>query len=195
MSATANEPGGPGAGRQSVEQLVATLGLEPLPVEGGFFKEIWHSHRHWPGNDKPAGTAIVFLLTGADDGFSAMHRLPTDEIWHRYLGDPAELLLLHPDGTGERVRLGADLAAGEQVVVVVPAGTWMGAHVPGDRPGRHALLGCTLAPGFTPDDYEGGDRAELCARYPAEADLIERLTRPDGPRHMPAPPHTGVAQP
>jgi predicted cupin superfamily sugar epimerase len=33
-----------------------------------------------------------------------MHRLPTDELWHFYLRDPIELLLLCSDGSGELVR-------------------------------------------------------------------------------------------
>jgi len=43
--------------------------------------------------------------------------------------------------------------------------------------GRVALLGTTMAPGFDPADYEGGLRADLVARYPSAAPLIEALTR------------------
>jgi hypothetical protein len=46
-------------------------------------------------------------------------------------------------------------------------------------------MGATMAPGFTPADYVGGDRAELTRLFPREADLIERLTRPDEPLRMP----------
>ena len=35
-----------------------------------------------------------------------MHRLPTDEIWHFYLGDPIELLLLHADGRSDHIVMG-----------------------------------------------------------------------------------------
>ena len=58
--------------------------------------------------------------------------------------------------------------------VVVPRGVWQGSVLePG---GAFALLGCTVAPGFEYADYEGGNRAELMARYPAFAELITRLT-------------------
>jgi predicted cupin superfamily sugar epimerase len=33
-----------------------------------------------------------------------------------------------------------------------------------------------MAPGFDYADYVGGNRAEMMARYPAEARMIERLT-------------------
>jgi predicted cupin superfamily sugar epimerase len=170
----------------TVEQLVDMFSLEPLPVEGGLFREMWRSHRHWPGNDKPAGTAIVMLLDTDADSFSAMHRLPTDEVWHFYLGDPVEVLELHADGHSERVVLGHDLLAGQQVQHVVTAQTWMGARLlPGTSGPGWALFGTTLAPGFTAEDYEGGVAAELADAYPGEADLIARLTRPAAPTTMP----------
>jgi predicted cupin superfamily sugar epimerase len=170
----------------SVNQLVEIFELEPLPVEGGLFHQTWRSHRHWPGNDKPAGTAIVALLDGSPDGFSALHRLPTDEVYHFYLGDPIEVLELHPDGRAERVVLGHDVLGGQRVQHVVAAQTWMGARLlPAGGPAGWALFGTTMAPGFTPDDYEGGTATELAATYPAEADLIERLTRPAAPTAMP----------
>lgn len=162
------------------------LGLAPLPVEGGRYRETWRSHRHWPGNDRTAGTAIFALITDAPDGFSALHRLPTDEVYHYYLGDPLEMLLLHPDGRAERVVLGHDVLAGQHVQYTVPARTWMGSRVlPGEGDDRYALVGTTMAPGFAPEDYEGGDVDELAARYPGEADLIRRLVRPDEPVRMP----------
>ncbi|HET7874227.1 MAG TPA: cupin domain-containing protein, partial [Methylomirabilota bacterium] len=33
------------------------------------------------------------------EGFSAMHRLASDEIFHFYLGDPVEMLQLWSDGS------------------------------------------------------------------------------------------------
>ena len=35
-----------------------------------------------------------------------------------------------------------------------------------------------MAPGFTNDDYIGGERSELIRVYPGEADLITQLARP-----------------
>lgn len=163
--------------------LIELLRLEPLPVEGGWFRQTWVSAEEIPPGvlatpyprAKPAGTAIYYLLTGDPDSFSAMHRLPTDEVYHFYLGDPVEQLLLHPDGHSEIVVLGPDLAAGQRVQHVAPHSVWQGSRLaPG---GRLALLGTTMAPGFDPGDYEGGVRADLCARYPQAAALITALTR------------------
>ncbi|WP_432117384.1 cupin domain-containing protein [Streptomyces sp. bgisy032] len=157
------------------EDLIAHYGLEPIPHEGGLFRQTWAG----PGrpDGRPEGTAIVALLT-ADD-FSALHRLPTDEIWHFYLGDPLELLLLAPDGSARTVVLGPGVLRGEHVQFTVPAGTWMGGRV--SAGGSWTLFGCTMAPGFTFEGYEHGDAAALTARYPAEADRIAVLSRPVEP--------------
>jgi len=124
---------------------------------------------------KPLCSAIVALLVDDPDVFSDMHRLPTDELWHFYLGDPIELLLLSPDGTDELIVLGHDVLAGQRVQAVVPAGTWMGARL---RPGGdYGVYGNTMAPGFVLTDFEGANSDELIARWPRRAEMIRSLTR------------------
>ncbi|MET9830897.1 cupin domain-containing protein [Streptomyces sp. NPDC006385] len=154
------------------EELVAHYVLEPIPREGGLFRRTWTGPELPDG--RPQGTAIVALLT-ADD-HSALHRLPSDEVWHFYLGDPLEMLLLAHDGTSRTAVLGPDILHGQHVQLTVPAGTWMGARVVAG--GSWTFFGCTMAPGFTYEDYEHGDLAELTARYPAEAARIAALCRP-----------------
>jgi predicted cupin superfamily sugar epimerase len=162
--------------------LIELLQLEPLPIEGGYFRQTWRSadllaasalpERY--GRAKPAGTAIYYLLTADPGCFSAIHRLPTDEVYHFYLGDPVEQVLLHPDGRVEMIELGPALAAGQRVQHVAPAGVWQGSRLkPG---GRLALLGTTMAPGFDPRDYEHGRHDELVSRYPGAAEIILALT-------------------
>jgi predicted cupin superfamily sugar epimerase len=38
-------------------------------------------------------------------------------------------------------------------------------------------MGCTVAPGFDPDDYQQADREKLVKQYPSRKDLITRLTQ------------------
>lgn len=175
----------------SAQDVISLLQLQPLPVEGGLFRQTYRAAETIsdvvaPGRyapDKPAGTCIFALFTGDPDSFSAMHRLPTDEIWHFYLGDPIELLLLHEVGRSERIVMGQDILSGQRVQYVVPRGAWMGARLlPG---GAYALFGNTMAPGFTSADFEGGERDMLIAQYPHEAELITRLTRLHHDTHMP----------
>jgi predicted cupin superfamily sugar epimerase len=119
------------------------------------------------------GTAIYYLLEAGV--FSEMHVLDSDEIFHFYLGDPVEMLQLYPDGTSAVFTLGQDLAAGQLVQLVVPAGVWQGTRLIGD--GKVALLGCTVTPGFDFADYRNASYAELEEKWPAEAERIKVLTR------------------
>jgi predicted cupin superfamily sugar epimerase len=157
-----------------VRHLIERLGLEPHLEEGGYFRETYRS----AGSFEPGGaydgrrsvsTAIYYLLT--PDTCSALHRLPGDEIFHFYLGDPVHMLLLRPDGAVERPILGPDLET-MRVQQVVPGGTWQGSRLaPG---GAWALLGTTMAPGFEPGDYEAGT-LDLARAYPGAAEEIRAL--------------------
>jgi len=165
---------------RSADEIIAALGLAPLPGEGGWFRETWRSDAVLPaaqlpahGSDRSAGTAILFLVTPT--AFSALHLLAGPEIWFFHDGDPAELTLLHPDGAIEVVRLGHDLAAGERPQAVVPGGVWQGCAVVAD--GAWSLVGTAMAPGFDVADFTLADPDALLAGWPAAADRIRRLTR------------------
>jgi uncharacterized protein len=173
------------AGPLSAADLKKLLHLQPHPREGGWFRQTWRAEEIIPASALPAhyvagrdagraaGTAIFYLLEPGS--FSEMHRLASDEVFHFYLGDPAEMLQLFPDGAGRTVVLGSDLAAGQLVQTVVPEGVWQGSRLlPG---GSFALLGCTVSPGFEYVDYESGTRAELTARWAGFANQIAKLTR------------------
>jgi predicted cupin superfamily sugar epimerase len=167
----------------TADGVIELLNLEPLPVEGGFFKE---TYRATETLDKPIlpgrytgtrvlGTAIYYLLRGSE--FSALHQLCTDEVYHFYLGRSVELLLLSPDGGYQIRRLGYDLEAGERPQATVPCGVWQALRLIDAAPDDFALLGTTMAPGFDPADFELGDRGDLLLAYPECAQLIYELTR------------------
>jgi len=169
----------------TADEIRSLLGLTPLPVEGGLYAESWRSDETLAAAALPAryggpraiGTAIYYLLTPGI--FSAMHRVRSDEIFHFYMGDPVEALLLAEGAAGRVVTLGHDLAAGMRPQLVVPRGVWQGLAL---RPGgAWALLGTTVSPGFEPADFELGARAALGAAFPAHAERISRLTRAGGP--------------
>jgi predicted cupin superfamily sugar epimerase len=156
----------------TASEVIATLDLRPLPREGGYYRETYRSAEPHPARQRSLCTAIYYLLTA--DTFSALHRLPSDEIFHFHAGDPALMLQLWPDGTGRIVTIGPDVRSGQQPQVIVPAGVWQGTWLPFG--GTFALLGTTMAPGFDFADYEAGDRAILTPAYPTFAELIARLT-------------------
>ena len=165
----------------TAQQIIERLRLEPLTIEGGYFRETYRSALKIPAIELPAeyaadrnaATCIYYLLT--PETFSAIHRVRSDEIFHFYAGDPVEMLQLWPGGETRVVTLHNDLAAGREPQVVVPAGVWQGCRlVPG---GAWALMGCTVAPGFDYTDFELAPRADMLALAPGHAELIQALTK------------------
>lgn len=105
--------------RPTLSQLIELLNLEPLTGEGGLFRQTWRSKEQLPegfrpgAESKPVGTAIQYLITPRT--FSRLHRLPTDEVYHFYLGDPVEMFLVSPQGEASFRILGQDLLGGMAV--------------------------------------------------------------------------------
>jgi predicted cupin superfamily sugar epimerase/tRNA(Arg) A34 adenosine deaminase TadA len=127
------------------------LGLEPHP-EGGWFRQTWQAPTVVTlpdGRTRATATLIWFLLPAGAS--SAWHRVASDEAWLAHEGtvrlqlggdaDTAE------DGAVHEV--GADVEAGQQPEVVVPAGHWQ-RTLPGDR---DALVRCLVSPGFDFADF------------------------------------------
>lgn len=162
----------------SAGQVIEMLDLKPLPDEGGYFRETYKSTNVIASdclpkvysNDRACSTCIFYLVT--PESFSALHRLPTDEIWHFYLGDPLEQLQLYPDGNGRMIILGQDIANGENPQVVVPAGTWQGTRL--KHGGSFALVGTTLSPGFEPEDFELASEKDILLEFDSFKDEIKK---------------------
>ncbi|HSC33898.1 MAG TPA: cupin domain-containing protein [Thermodesulfobacteriota bacterium] len=165
----------------TAERIIKLYNMKPLPGEGGYYVETYRSAENIErtslperyDSDKSHSTAIFYLLT--PDTRSRIHRLKSDEVYHFYMGDPVELVLIHPSGTIKVIFLGHDIRAGQFVQAVVPAGIWQGAFLLDG--GRFALMGATVAPGFDFPDTELGVREELLEQYPQHKDIIIRLTR------------------
>ncbi|MCC7531015.1 MAG: cupin domain-containing protein, partial [Candidatus Melainabacteria bacterium] len=109
--------------------------------------------------------------------FSAFHRLPSDEIWHFYAGDPVNLYVIDEKGQLKLNRLAAEITHDAAPQVVVYAGFWQAASLADG--GRFALLGCTVAPAFDFEDYEHGRRGGLIKDFPQYREVIMKLTRGD----------------
>lgn len=167
----------------SPDDVIAALGLERLPSEGGWYRETYRSATRIPGAalppwyptggrapDRAHATQIYYLVRSGES--SALHRVLSDECFHWYMGDPVVQLAIPPEpgvGLPTVAHLGADLVAGQRPQSVVPAGWWQGLCLRSDigsalhgdtAPGRSsgssgfALLGCTVSPGFEWEDFE-----------------------------------------
>ena len=155
-------------------EVIERLGLVPLGFEGGYYRETFRQPGEvaaYEGTRAPSTAIYAYLLT--PDTCSLMHRLRGPEVYHFYLGDPVEQLMLD-EGGPRVVHLGPDLAAGQRVQHVVPGGVWQGSRlVPG---GRYALMGTTMTPGFDLEDFTLGRRDALAPLCPAHGALLAALT-------------------
>ncbi|MGZ3290746.1 MAG: cupin domain-containing protein, partial [Xanthobacteraceae bacterium] len=59
---------------------------------------------------RPMGSALYFMVTPTAP--VRLHRIRNDQLYHYYLGDPLEVLLLHGSGATERIVVGPDLRGG-----------------------------------------------------------------------------------
>jgi uncharacterized protein len=148
-------------------------------VEGGHFRETYRSADTHPTTDGtffPAGrsfsTNIYFLLE--QEQFSAFHTIKSDETWHFYAGDTLHIFEIEPDGRLVTHKLGNNPDNNEHLQIVISAGSWFASRVaPG---GEYTLAGCTVAPGFSFEDFELATAAALTNTFPMHEELIRQLT-------------------
>ncbi|MEM7729478.1 MAG: cupin domain-containing protein [Pseudomonadota bacterium] len=147
-----------------LETLIERLSLQPHP-EGGHYRETFRSERT-DASGRSMGTAILYLLGGGD--VSRFHRIDADELWFFHQGDPLTVYTLLPDG-----RMRSDVVSVDSPQLLVPKGVWFGAALDDAR--GHALVSCTVTPGFEFDGFELAEREALLEGWPDAADWIDRL--------------------
>jgi len=165
----------------TADQLRSLLKLEPHATCGFVRVTFISEKRIAPGGlpppfveGRPAGSALYFMVTSSAP--VRLHRIRNDQLYHYYLGDPIEVLMLHVDGTTERVVVGPDLRGGQRVQLLIPGDTFHTARVIGRR--RWFLGASTEWPGVEPSDVEIGDIDALAAKYPQVADDLRAFPVP-----------------
>lgn len=155
-------------------RLAASLRLEPHP-EGGRYRQLHRSETtvavEGRGVRRSAVTAILFLLARGEA--SRWQRVLSDEVWLFHEGDPLELLVVDAELSGVTRHLLGRASDGLAPLAVVPANAWQAA-----RPlGGHALVSCTVGPGFEFEDFAlladlSAEAALLRERFPDLAGLL-----------------------
>lgn len=159
----------------AADDIRQLLGLQRHPT-CGFVAETYRSPHTIPDGAmpppyegaRPWGSALYFLVT--PDAQIVLHRIRQDQLYHHYLGDPLDVLLLYPGGTGAVVTVGSDLASGMRPQLLIPGGTFHMSRLP--RGARWALLASTEWPGVEPPDVEHGDPEALKRSHPGMTDQI-----------------------
>jgi predicted cupin superfamily sugar epimerase len=146
---------------------IDALALRAHP-EGGHYREIHRSRervRTADGRERVAMTVIHFLLEAGQH--SRWHEVRSDEQWTFVEGAPLDLVVLEPDADAVR-RTVLGHGHGEVATTVVPAGAWQAARTSPASPG-HALVVCTVAPGFEFADFR------MLADVPGARARLERV--------------------
>ena len=163
------------------EDVKRLLNLEPNATCGYVRVTFMSKERIAPGGlpapfqaGRPKGSALYFMLTPEEP--VKLHRIRNDQLYHYYLGDPIEVLMMLTDGTTQHHVVGPDLRAGHTVQLFIPGNTFHTARVIGAR--KWFLGASTEWPGVEPEDVELGKADELVKKYPSVAEQIRTWPLP-----------------
>jgi predicted cupin superfamily sugar epimerase len=112
------------------------------------------------------------LLEGED--YSGFHKISSDEIWYFHKGAPLTVHVINAEGEHRALQLSDQ--PGGSLSLIVPAGLWFAAEIPGKT--GYALVSCAVAPGFEFSEFEMAKKEELIETYQGNEELFERLCRP-----------------
>lgn len=164
------------------KDIIAKLNLSPLPEEGGYYLETYRAdNAKLPAkyygidssSDRNVSTGIYYLVV--PDSFSALHKVKSDEMFHFYAGDPAEMIQIDENGNLRRFILGPDVMNGQTPQVLVRRGVWQALRL--KKGGKWSLMGTTVAPGFEFEDFELGTREQMLKQFPQHKSDIMGFTR------------------
>ncbi len=155
----------------TAEQIIDLLKLEPNDTCGFMVQTYRSPHDVTPESlpdsfksSRALGSVLYFMV--ARDTRTVMHRIRSDQMYHHYLGDPLEVILLYPDGNYEIVVVGNDLTAGMRPQLLIPGSTFHMSRVRRPMVFGYALLGTTAWPDVEVRDVELGEMGQLTAKYP-----------------------------
>jgi predicted cupin superfamily sugar epimerase len=164
----------------SATQIVELLGLSPHSTCGqvreSFVSGVILHQSVLPAGylgERHLGGVLYFLVTPAAP--VRLHRIRSDQMYHFYLVDPLEVILLYPDGRNEVKTVGPDLLGGMRPQLLVPGGTFHAGRVRAG--GAYTLLGTSVWLRAEQPDVEFGDAAALLAAYPAARPDLEAFAR------------------
>lgn len=123
----------------SLRDIVEMFGMERHHLAGWYAPHYADSEIWGP----PKLSSMYYLLAGNEP--LPLHKLDGIEVWHYYLGAPAEVLVTNGSRIHEVSRLGSDIATGERPQLAVPAHFQHACRSLGDW----TLLGCTMSPGYS----------------------------------------------
>lgn len=170
----------------NADSIISALGMQPLPIEGGYFSIVSRSTESV--SSRCLYGTIYYLETTTS--FSRLHQLLIDEVYYYHLGDPLEMLILSEGAEGEgrgkekgkgkgegKVSiLGPDILSNQRPQILAPKGCIHGSRpLPGSEHG-FTLLSTSMAPGYEDGDASFPARETLLKSHPQFESMICALT-------------------
>ena len=163
---------------KDINYWIEQLKLQTHP-EGGYYNEIYVSDIEIDSSvldadiegKRKLSTSIYYLLPYGET--SKFHSFKSDEIWYYHYGSAITVYYFDPQGKFISKVLGPEAHKGQQLQVVIPAYSIMGANT--TEPGSYSLIGCMVSPGFDFKDFKLFDKEELLQLYPDQHELIHRI--------------------
>lgn len=158
----------------SAKEIIEKLKMAKHP-EGGYYKETYRCEETMmtvKNTKRSVSTAIYFLLQKDDK--SMFHRIQSDELWFFHQGSAIEIVLIE-NRILKTILLGNKLENGEMPQATISANTWFAAKVKDEK--SHALVSCTVAPGFDFADFELATRDNLLEEFPHLKETILAYTK------------------
>lgn len=145
---------------------IRQLNLEPH-VEGGYFRRTYQSNYMSKAISYAKGprylmTSIFYMLTD-DSPIGHLHVNYADIMHYFHVGSPLTYLIVGPDGSLQKIRLGNNPAAGEQLQLLVKGGFWKATIL---ETGEFGLISEAVSPGFEYIDASLITSYQIQARFP-----------------------------
>lgn len=159
----------------TAENIIKTLGLEPHPSEGGYFRRTYESDLNANiGNKKRRLlTSIYYMLTN-NSPISYLHRNKSDIIHFYHQGSPVKYLIVKSSGEIEEAVLGPNIEKGERPQLVVTGGDWKASQL---CSGSYCLISEAVSPGFEYDDNELANTELIQRLYPSLKSRLEKFIK------------------
>mgnify|MGYP000003741323 CR=1 FL=1 len=128
------------------EEIIKRFKMIPH-VEGGYFKETYHSSINYE-NNQSLYSSILFLL--GENDISHLHVLKEDELWYYQGGDDCTIIELDENLNYKEIKLGIN-SKDSTPQYLVKKGHIFASKYSGKN---YTLVGCMVSPSFTYEHFK-----------------------------------------
>lgn len=169
----------------NAQQLIQELQLE-AHIEGGFYRRSYQAEAQLdiPGRGSRPLLSSIYYLLSTDSPIGYLHRNRSDILHYYHGGGPIDYWLISPAGELQRATLGYDLAAGQQLQLIVPGGYWKASRLRHEKQALkrseifdYGLISEAVSPGFDYQDMELAEAQVIQSQYSEHWDELKSVVK------------------